>query len=110
MANYTDIQCNICKRSGGIGPGKLRKFSGPVVAIGYIFLIPSVLGMVLGAIMLFSVCSAASQMEHAEGATGVAGGIVVFFMVGSFVGGLLGWLLTMNRKVLLCGFCRGVHA
>jgi hypothetical protein len=171
MSNYSEVVCKVCNRSGGVAAGKLRKFSGPVTAIGYIFLIPSVLGMLCGVMMLFGTCSAAgkgsdqtqqsyetaiesihgltaNQVAQLKGAltepnveqlersgflpqaaaeakaawdmrtagqagtgigVGLAGGFSIFLIVSSFVGGLLGWLLTMKRKVLICGFCRGVH-
>jgi hypothetical protein len=60
--NYENVACKVCNRPGGIGVAKLRKFSGPVAAIGYIFLIPSVLGMLIGLIMLFATCSAAKRV------------------------------------------------
>jgi hypothetical protein len=171
MPNYSEIVCKVCNRPGGITAGKLRKFSGPVVAIGYIFLIPSVIGMLIGLVALFGTCSAAgegtdraqksyesaiesiagltaSQASQLKGAVarpdvaqleregftedvaerakyawdartasqtgtgigvGLVGGFSIFMIVGSFIGGLLGWLFTMRRKVLICGFCRGVH-
>jgi hypothetical protein len=37
--------CKICDR-GTLTPRKIRRLSGPVVAIGYILLVPSILGMV----------------------------------------------------------------
>ena len=37
--------------------------SGPVVAIGFILLIPSVLGMLLGILMLFGIAASTSQIS-----------------------------------------------
>jgi hypothetical protein len=170
--NYANVVCKVCNQPGGIGASKLRRFSGPVVAIGYIFLVPSVLGMLFGVLMLFGTCSAAHKMggqsaesfnsaiESIQGITrpqvsflegaateptsaelvrmglnenqaegvgaawrarsageagagigaGLAGGFAIFMVVSSFVGGLLGWILTMKRNVLLCRLCNGVHA
>jgi hypothetical protein len=170
--NYGNVACKVCNQSGGIGVAELRKFSVPVVAIGYIFLVPSILGMFFGAIMLFTTCSTAKTVADTtdkeyqtaiasiDGLTptqvasvgavsgapssyeletiglsahqitrvnsawsshrnvhsgagigfGFAGVFAIFVIVGSFVGGLLGWLLTMKRKVLLCRLCNGVHA
>jgi hypothetical protein len=170
--NYGSVACKVCNQPGGIGVAKLRRFSGPVVAIGYILLVPSVLGMLFGAFMLLATCMSAKTVSDAtdtgyqeaiasiDGLTptqvsslraattvpspdrlqqlglttyqvervhsawsarsagdvgagigvGVVGGIAIFAVVASFVGGLLGWLLTMKRKVLLCRLCNGVHA
>jgi hypothetical protein len=144
---------------------KRKKFrmSGPVVAIGFIVLIPSALGMLFGVLMLGIThsanksTSASSEREiraqlvaqnvpepiisevvsgksvsdnqlvpltyqqqatvrHAEAArlgqkigggaaTAVFGGFSIFVIVASFVGGLLGWLLIMRKRVLQCARC-----
>src|SRR5262249_11590595 len=38
----------------------------------------------------------------------MAGGVWLCFGVTAFVGGLLGWLLTMKKSVLRCSYCRAV--
>ncbi len=38
----------------------------------------------------------------------MASGILVFFALAAFVGGLLGWLLIMKKKVLICTHCSAV--
>jgi len=144
------------------------RMSGCVVFIGYILLIPSVLGMLVGGLALAGVFGAASQMPQAirdevskelraasvpesivaqvqEGKTvpeseleglppeqreavkkaemdasasmagaGVgavlAGGMAIFVFVSSLVGGLLGWLLVMKKKILQCTNCGAVVA
>jgi hypothetical protein len=139
--------------------------SGPVVVIGFILLIPSVLGMLFGILMLVSTGAAHSQrpsidretrtrletqqipepvitqvaaskrideaqfaaltpeqqtaVRNAELSVGVgkvgplggavvAGGLSVIVMVMSFVGGLLGWLLIMRKRILQCTRCGAV--
>jgi hypothetical protein len=142
--------------------------SGPVVAIGFILLIPSVLGVLFGILMLFATGAASSQtsasnerdirarlVAHdvpepiiaeviagkpvgnaelvslspqqqsaihdaqlsvsaqkvgAGAATVIAGGFSLFIVVASFVGGLLGWLLIMRKRVLKCVRCGAVVA
>jgi hypothetical protein len=142
--------------------------SGPVVVIGFILLIPSVLGMLVGILMLFATGSASTQSststEHdirarlvardvpepiiaevvaskpvgstelaslttqqrsaihdaqlsvsaqkvgAGAAAVIVGGFFVFVIVMSFVGGLLGWLLVMRKRVLQCAGCGAVVA
>lgn len=40
----------------------------------------------------------------------LAGGFSVFIFVASFVGGLLGWLLIMRKRVLQCSRCSATVA
>lgn len=40
--------------------------------------------------------------------TGLAGGLSLFVIITSFVGGLLGWILTMKKKVLKCKTCGAI--
>ncbi len=140
--------------------------SGPVVAIGFILLIPSILGMLFGFLMLFATGVASSQTSASgereirarlvakqipepiisEVATGktvsdaelvsltyeqraavhdaqlsasaqkvgagagtvIAGGFSLFVIIMSFIGGLLGWLLIMRKRVLQCPLCGAV--
>lgn len=96
---YAKISCRVCGQSGGISKNKIRRLSGPAVVIGYLFLIPSVLGMASG---LMTMC--------AGGRTAISLGMGLFLLIGSFVGGLVGWILTMKKTVLLCANCKGVHA
>ena len=142
--------------------------SGPVVVIGYIFLIPSILGILFGLLMIFATGSAASETSTgikqevreqlmaadipgdisekvitrqalteeenamltdeqsraladakltysasqvgAGAGTAIAGGFSVFVIVSSFVGGLIGWLLIMKKKVLQCVSCNAIVA
>jgi len=142
------------------------RMSTPVVVIGFLLLIPSVLGMLFGVFMLF-VTGVASKQTSASGeskiraqlvaqnipdpiinevvsgrpvspnelesltsqqqsavheaessrlgqtvgggaATVIAGGFSIFVIIASFVGGLLGWLLIMRKRVLQCARCGAV--
>ena len=53
--------------------------------------------------------SVKSIMQGSELGTGtgtvIGGGISIFFGIVSFVGGLLGWLLVMKKRVLQCTKC-----
>ena len=140
--------------------------SGPVVVIGFILLIPSVLGILFGLLMLVATGTASSQTSRSgereirarlvsqqvpepiitEVVTGkpvsdaelvpltyqqratvhdaqlsasakkvgagaptvIAGGFSFFVIVASFVGGLLGWLLIMRKRVLQCARCGAI--
>ena len=140
--------------------------SGPVVVIGFILLVPSFLGMLLGILMLFltgaastqtsisserdirarlvaqdipepiiseviagktvgnaelmslnsrqqsaihaAQLSASAQKVGAGAATVIAGGLCLFVILASFLGGLIGWLLVMRKRVLQCARCGAV--
>jgi DNA-directed RNA polymerase subunit RPC12/RpoP len=157
--------CHTCGEGALIKRKKFR-MSGPVVAIGFILLIPSFLGMLCGVIMLVitgvsvhAVSSASdyeirtnlvalqipdsivtnvvagrtvsedqlalltaeqrTKVQDAQssiaalkvgaGVGGFAlGGFSVFIIIVSFVGGLLGWLLVMRKKVLQCARCGAI--
>ena len=156
------IQCKVCD-TGTLTRKKRYRLSGPAVVIGYIFLVPSVIGVLFGALMLFSTGAvgvavadqqakeikaelarayvpdpiirqviahkdisehslatlkvsqrtaiknaetsrSASQLGAGAGAA-IAGGFSLFVMIFSLCSGLLGWLLTMKKRVLQCGEC-----
>ena len=140
--------------------------SGPVVAIGFVLLIPSALSMLFGVLMLVITGAASTQTSAsvereirtrlvaqqipdpiisevvsgkavsddelvpltyqqraavhdarlsvsaqkvgAGAATVVAGSFSIFVIVASFVGGLLGWLLIMRKRVLECARCGAI--
>jgi hypothetical protein len=53
--------------------------------------------------------SLVTAVQTAAGAaTVIGGGIGIFLAVIFFVGGLLGWLLVMNKKVIYCTNCSAV--
>jgi hypothetical protein len=109
------IVCRVCGQ-GQLYRSKVNKSSAPVVAIGWILLIPSLL-TILGTILLAIVWALAlagnaanSTDPNAPTATAiVASGSMMFFgCVGlsAFVGGLLGWLLVQQKNVLVCSTCK----
>ncbi len=160
--------CKTCDQ-GTLEQKKIFRMSGPVVFIGFIFLIPSVLGMIASALMFFGVMSSsvsdvtrarneavtemrandvpesivtavvagqdeqidrlmrAQDLDQARrswvrdaqekirtgnvtSGAGVlfGGGFALALGIASFVGGLLGWLLVMRKRVLQCSVCRAV--
>ena len=161
------IKCKVCE-GGELKRSSVYRMSTPVVLIGYIFLVPSILGMLLGILLMVGMGKAsadvssqsgqqiASELQsknipdqivnavkegksesdmdlsalssdqknevHAAimnrqaanigaGAAGVVGGFVAFgIIIMSFVGGLLGWLLVMKKKVLKCLSCESIIA
>lgn len=159
-----EITCKTCEK-GTLKNRKIYRMSGPAVFIGYIFLIPSILGMLLGMMILFSTGSATdvfkeledkvqvklrkasipqnvideiikngsasssslsvlnteqqqvvedASLELAGGRIGAGAGLALFggtsimMIIASFCGGLLGWLLTMKKRVLQCKVCKAV--
>jgi hypothetical protein len=160
----TDPICRTCGQGALIRRKKFR-MSGPVVVIGFILLIPSVLGVLFGILTLVGILAAhpqtpsidlqtrtrleaqqvpepvitqvaankqiddeqlaaltpqqrtavrdaqSSVSAHTAGTDAgavVAGGLSLFVIVMSFVGGLLGWLLIMRKRVLQCTRCGAV--
>jgi len=162
------IRCKTCD-TGELIRRKKYRMSGIVVFIGYILLVPSVLGMLIGGLLLFTTIAktgttvdsiraeAKSKLEAAgvpgvvttkvldsqplsesdlgrltssqrqvvdevklevSAGTAVAGPVETFFgaaaslfiLVSSLVGGLLGWLLVMKKKVLQCASCGALTA
>ena len=158
-----EIRCKTCE-SGTLFKKKIYKMSSPVVVIGYILLIPSVLGILLSGIVLIAswagAGAAATRKLNAEtirqleavnvpddlteklkkgfkatesdmvnltaeqktvvrssnvelDAANVATGCLAacgtsFALIGailSFIGGLLGWILVMKKRVLACNRC-----
>jgi hypothetical protein len=161
------IRCKTCD-TGELLRKKKYRMSGIVVFIGYVLLMPSVLGMLIGAITLFATGSgtgaaldsirseAQEKLENARvpptittrvlepqllteadlasltptqretiddiareiaarrigagiGAATIGGASLLIFVM-SLVGGLLGWLLVMKKKVLQCTSCGAVTA
>ena len=98
--------CKVCDR-GVLVPKKIFRMSWPVVAIGYILLIPSVLGMLLSVLFLIAVTwSAASGVAASGPGAALSEAFAIVLGITSFVGGLLGWLLVMKKRVLQCSVCR----
>ena len=163
------VICKVCD-TGAIWPAKRYRMSGPVVVIGYVILVPCILGIVYSVLMLVWIVigtstitlaktpelkepsrelmaehevpadivekvlalepipeadfrrlstSQLSAVEIAQtslaganatvAAAGmVVGGFSICTGISSFVAGLLGWLLIMKKKVLLCSSCGAV--
>ncbi|MGP8174569.1 MAG: hypothetical protein ACLP7O_08485 [Terracidiphilus sp.] len=104
--------CKICDR-GTLMPRKIRRLSGPAVAIGYILLIPSISGMAACAILFIgALIVGVVGAAHGSGIlAALAGGgslAILYVAILCFVGGLVGWLLIMKKHVLQCVYCGAV--
>jgi hypothetical protein len=115
-ANALDLKldCSACKTPAAMMPAKVAKFSSVVRVIGVILLVPSFLGigfalLVFAATIMTSVQMSGSQNEAQQTGQAIGFGIGFVFSlivgISSLVGGLLGWLLLLNRKVYKCVRC-----
>ena len=102
------IRCKTCD-VGTLEHKKKYRLSRIVVAIGYILLMPSVLGMGFSILMLIGTAGAAATDTVGAGAA-IVGGVSVFFFIMSLVGGVFGYLLVMKKRVLQCNTCGAVIA
>ena len=104
------IICKTCDK-GELVQKKVHRMSTPVVVIGYIIAIPSALGaLFFGVPLVITIIMAIfSKGADTTGAV-IAGGVMAVFAVGSFVSGLIGWLLIMKKKVLVCTNCAATVA
>lgn len=109
------ITCKVCDK-GSLHLKTVNRFSPPVVVIGWVFVVPSVFGILasigFGILMLISTAGASAQAgDEATTQAGVilGGGIgiggAVCMGITSLVSGLLGYLLIMRKRVLKCDNC-----
>lgn len=98
--------CKVCD-SGTLKPRTVYRLSGVVALIGYIILIPSMLGICVGGLACVGMADAANDpaLQDPEGSAAVLGVLGGGMMVFSLVGGLLGWLLILKKRVLRCTKC-----
>lgn len=100
----TRVQSNPQCKTCDVGALKLKtryRMSTPVVIIGYLILMPSVL-FIIGCIVAMM-----NMPSNIEGSAMFNSAMMVCIITG-FVSGLLGWLLVMKKKVLVCSHCSAV--
>ena len=112
------LDCNACKSPSSMVATKVARFSGVIRAIGVILLIPSFVGFAIAGLFFISTIiatanimpTAQSEPEQAGAAIGfvIGFGFSTFIGVISLVGGLLGWLLLLNRRVYRCLRCGSI--
>jgi hypothetical protein len=104
------IRCKVCDM-GFLEKKRDYRMSIVVVVIGYLLLVPSVLGMLFSAAMLSLAVYSTSGVHGAGAAPGaIVGGIFLMFGLACLVGGLLGWVLVMKKEILQCNHCTAVIA
>ena len=112
LASMPEIRCKTCD-TGLLQMAEPYRFSSVVVVIGYILLVPSVLGILFSVRGFFTVLEVGvtgGDSALADGVFALAGGVFIFLGLACLVGGLLGWLLIMRKKVLQCTYCGAVVA
>lgn len=113
------LDCSACHGKGSMDPTSVGRFSPAVQAIGIILLMPSFATIILGASCVM--CSPSmidadrlQRLPHesvaaetvAQGLAGVLScGTGTLIVITGLVGGLLGWILVMRRKVWRCRQC-----
>jgi hypothetical protein len=102
--------CKICD-TGRLEAKQAFRLGGVVACIGYILLIPSVvaMGVSIGSVLLVYASAAKetdpAQMETASGAAVIATLMGGGMFLAALVGGLLGWLLVLKKRLLQCTSC-----
>lgn len=88
-------------------PTKVNKFGGMVKFIGWLIVIPSMLGVVISLILVLMVPGASGGDSSESGQVAQGAVEVLFFFLGgaSLVGGLIGWILISKKKVFKCNVC-----
>ena len=101
MTIITTLDCSACKSDQTMVATKVSRFSGIVRFIGYVFVVPSVLGVILCVKSMFGVAG----NDTGDDVQTMAVGMLMVFAIISLVGGLVGWILIMKKKVFKCTAC-----
>ena len=96
------IICKVCDR-GELRRKQLYRMSGMVVFVGYLLLVPSVVGILWSIALFFNFVG-----DEATDVAVLGGGLSIATAIASVVGGLVGWLLVMKKRVLQCSVCGAV--
>ena len=107
------LDCHACKTQGGMTKSNVARFSPVVQVIGVLLLIPSFLGIFFGLFSMIMVIASAFTAPASGADDGTIASVMVVsgigvglaFIIPSFIGGLLGWLLLMRKKVFKCQRC-----
>lgn len=112
---YILLNCKACESKNSMEPTKVRKMSPIVAFIGWLLTIPSIFGILIALMIFISSMSvgAGSEMQNMSDvdavgtAIGLSIGIGASLLIGisSLIGGLLGYLLIMKKKVYKCEVC-----
>jgi len=92
------IDCQACKLEAGMMAAELPRFPPFIRFLGYILVIPSMVG-----VFVTSLAFGASMSMGMESSLSLT--MFVILVCSSLVGGLIGWLLLLKKKVYRCGRC-----
>ncbi len=102
------VQCKTCG-VGAMVRQSVYRMSPVVVVIGYLLLVPPILGMAFFALVMFG--GGVGALSGGNGGTAAAGagslgmGVGLCGFVSSLISGVLGFLLVMKKKILRCNEC-----
>lgn len=111
------LDCNACRSVAIMIATKIPRFNGIIRLIGTFLLVPSFLGIGFSVLMIvayvFFLGAGSGSRDPAQDAGFVIGtgiGIIFFIAVGavSFIGGVVGWLLLLDRNVWKCQRCGSI--
>ena len=109
------LDCSACKSKASMKATEIPRFNTILRVIGFIIVIPSILGIIIAFLLFFSSISATFKvMSLTQSDTVTAGtaigtsigvGFSIFIGCSSLVGGIIGWLMLMKKKVYKCINC-----
>jgi len=92
------IDCHACKLEGAMMAAEVDRFPPFIRFLGYILVIPSFVG-----VFFASLAFGASMSMGGESSLSLT--MFAILVCASLVGGLVGWLLLLRKKVYRCGRC-----
>jgi hypothetical protein len=99
------LDCNACKSDRSMKPTQVPRFNAVLRLIGYIIVVPSLLGVLGSFVTCFTTNQVAAESAGAAVGAGIAYGILFFIGAASLVGGTVGYLLLLKRSVFRCVRC-----
>ncbi len=109
------LDCSACKTTRSMKATSIARFNAILRLIGVVIVLPSLLGMFLSCQACVGVSEVVNSQLTADASTGAALGTTIGAGIGygfslvlgaaSLVGGLVGWILLMKRKVYRCARC-----
>ena len=100
--------CKTCD-TGTMVQRQAYRLGGVVAAMGYVLLIPAVLGVTLGIYMFVDTNTGAPRSGDVNVAA-LGAGCAGIIILGSVVGGLLGFVLIRKKTIQKCDHCGAVGA
>lgn len=101
MTTRLKLDCAACKTEKSMAKTKVARFPLFIQFIGGLIAVPSFLGMLAGGIAVAR--SIAAVHNGVEIGAGSVFGMAI--IATSAIGGLIGWLLVMRKKVYKCTSC-----